>query len=458
MKKGIYPLKDKIEKMDIIGLGPTAFSRLGPEVILPNYHLLSLLESKEDKCLKKEVDIKSIYRFDHKRRGKSSTIEVLKSDKGKKFLKKFSQPILYLYWINTKTEAQLLQRKFRYIGSKLGEFSYLRNKIEFFDLLKKLKIDLPPHEIIRVDKLDYAELKNRYDKFVIQLAEKGGGRGTHFIFDEQDFNNFLLKIKNSKLKIRITKYIKGPSPSMTLCITSSGPIVAPLQYQLVSPKECTNPLQGKGCWSGHDWTNSNFPRAIQKQAYSMGQKIGEDLAGKYFGILGIDLLFDEAEQKLYPTECNPRLTGSFPVYPFVQEEKNEPQIIYYHILANLFSNEPIDTQEITKMIGGEKEGSQVLLYNRENKDLEIKSDVECGVYKIEGDELIFTRGGYRLKDIKGENEIIISDGMLFKGKIYRPKRKICRLLTKKGVLADNRRELNNWAKNVVEKIYKMLES
>lgn len=454
-----YPFRDLLCQKNIIGVGATAFSRLGLSSFLPNYEVLCLKKSDEDKEIKKDFSFFQVsYNFEE-RKHFSTILNILDSPEGENFLKKIKDPVLYLYFANRSVERFLKKKKIKFIGTATSKFFNLRSKVGFYKLLARLGVKILPHLYLKKSELDFKKLHSKLGGFVLQRETRGGGKGTIFVFSKDDFKKGLYKFqKLSEEKIlRATKYISGTSPSMIMCITSSGVIYSPLQYQIISPKNYVSPKLGQGQFAGHDWSSSEFSLEVQRQAREVAQKLGNYLKGKYRGILGIDFVLDEKKEELYPIECNPRLLGSFPAFPMIQERQNEPQILYFHFLANLFPDLKIDVEKINQQISKKKKGAQIILNNRQEAELEVKRSLKTGVYNFKENQLNYLRPGYSIVDLKNEEEFIITDGLLSAGTIINKYRKICRVLTLAKILDNDKINLNSWICRILDKIYQRVE-
>lgn len=454
-----YPLRDLLCKKNIVGVGATAFSRLGPSSFLPHYRILTLKKSDEDKEISKDVSFSKITYDPEKRRHYSTILEILDSPEGEKFLKSIDNPILYLYFANRSVEKFLKKKKIDFIGTATSQFFNLRSKVGFYQLLDKLKIKTPPHLYLQKKDLNYQKLHSRFGDFVVQRETRGGGKGTIFVFKEEDLKKGLYKFQKlaEEKLLRVTKYVVGTSPSIIICVTSAGAIHSPLQYQVLSPKGYVNPRLGQGQFVGHDWSSSDFSLEVEQQAEEIAKKLGEHLKRKYRGILGIDFILDEKNKKLYPIECNPRLLGSFPVFSMIQEREKEPQILYYHLLANLFPQVEVEVEKINQKISKQKQGGQIILNNRQEDEFTIKKSLQAGVYNLKKGELNYLRPGYSIVGLKDKQEFILTDGILSSGTLIKKYRKICRLLTLAKILDDDKINLNPKIRAILDKIYQRVE-
>ncbi|TSC90775.1 MAG: Biotin carboxylase-like protein, partial [Candidatus Berkelbacteria bacterium Licking1014_96] len=201
----------------------------------------------------------------------------------------------------------------------------------------------------------------------------------------------------------------------------------------------------------------DFSAKVQKQAQEIAQKLGSHLKGSYRRILGIDFVLDEKKEELYPIECNPRLLGSFPVFSMIQEREKEPQILYFHFLANLFPEIKVEVDKINQQMAKNKKGGQIILNNRFERELIIKKSLQAGVYNFAKNKLNYLRPGYLMSDLKNKNEFILTDGLLSAGVVIKEYRKICRLLTLAKILDSDKIKLNPSTCAILDKIYQRVE-
>jgi hypothetical protein len=252
------------------------------------------------------------------------------------------------------------------------------------------------------------------------------------------------------------------------CVTRHGIISTCPQYQLIDIPQLYNPQKGSGLFCGHDWSSSNFSEHILNQAYCSVQKIGEyfKILG-YRGIFGIDFVLDKNTDELYVTECNPRLLGSFPTLTMAQLQNNEPPIIAFHLLEYLNIDYEIDIASINNLMRQPKRGAQMFLHNLTGSWAKSHRRVGAGVYKLQKRkfsifnfqfsnkyDLVFIRQGYLLKHLKHKDEFILTDGVLQEKSAYSPNRRLCRIITKRGVLSKDKKTLTPWARRVAEAVHK----
>jgi len=459
----------------IFGVGVYAFDRIGLEGIVPNYRLIALRYSRDTKIIEKDIPILSLEKgmgIKHLNIPRNST-SILEHARTKKYLAKFKNPAVIVYKASSKMERICRENNWTLVAPpvKFGK-KLLEDKIKFRKILEEIGVPPPPGEVLPAKNLDFYKLKTKYGlPFVLQHPRRGGGKGTFFIRSQDDWRTAIKKLHVqeiegeeivediSGLEVIVAKYISGPSPSITGCVTRHGILYTYPQYQLIDIPELYNPQKGSGLFCGHDWSSSKFSEDALKQIYSSVEKIGEYFqALGYKGIFGVDFVLDDppagGNQGLYITECNPRLLGSFPVLTMAQLANNEPPILAFHLLEYLDINYELDIEGINKLMRQPKRGTQMFLHNLTGSWARSHKRVRAGVYRRNDGERKFLRPGYSFKHLKNKGEFVLTDGVLQKKAHYSPNRRLCRIITNRRVLSKNKKQLTPWAKLVAETTYK----
>lgn len=454
-------------KQPIVGVGVTAFNRLGMETLLPQYRIVCLRYGKDTPHIEKDVNVYSLERgrpARHLKCRRNSTA-VLLNRRTQKFLKNIHpKPALIFYKTTEKIYKTCRANGWTMIGNppKYGKKT-IENKVFFRGILDQCKIELIPGETSNLSQLDFTTLNQKYGpRFVIQLPDRGGGKGTFFINSQDDFlaciNHDRVKKYQSPPDVVVTKFIHGPSPSLTACVTHEGIISTNLQYQLLDIPELWNLKKGSGLFSGHDWTQSNFSPHVEKQGTSYALKIGEHLANLgYRGIFGLDMLLDQETEKLYVVECNPRLLGSFPCLPMVQYTNGEPPILGFHVLEFLNHDYHLDVASVNAAMRRHKTGTQMILHNLTYKFARNMAETPAGVYRYHKGKFVFERPGYHFRHLKTMDEFFIADGVPVENSKLTPNQRLFRAMTLRGVLDLKTNKLNQWGHAVATWLYQQLK-
>jgi len=457
-------------KTPVFGVGVYAFDRIGLEDIVPDYRLIALRYSRDTKIIEKNIPVLSLEKgmgTKHINIPRNST-SVLEHARTKEYLANFKNPAVVVYKSSSKMERICRENNWTLVAPQVrfGK-KLLEDKVKFRKILEEIGVPPPPGEVLPAKSLDFYKLKTKYGlPFVLQHPRRGGGKGTFFIKSQDDWHNAVKKLHIqeiegeeviediSNLEVIVAKYINGPSPSITGCVTRHGTMSTYPQDQLIDIPELYNPEKGSGLFCGHDWSSSKFSEDVLKQIYSSVEKIGKYFHSLgYKGIFGVDFVLDEKTQKLYITECNPRLLGSFPVLTMAQLANNEPPILAFHLLEYLDIDYELNIESVNRLMRRPKRGTQMFLHNLTGSWARSHKRVRAGVYRLNAGELKFLRSGYSLKHIKNKDEFILTDGVLQKKSHYSPNRRLCRILTKRRVLSRDKKRLTPWAKLVAETTY-----
>ncbi|MEE9323786.1 MAG: ATP-grasp domain-containing protein [Candidatus Aenigmarchaeota archaeon] len=449
----------KGEKRNVIGIGLSAFNRIGPEKFIPDYQIVCLSNGQDLDLIKKDVKVFSVEKLKGKDvKTKRNSSSLLRMEIVKKFLSSFESPYLLFYNVTKKIKKICDEEKWNIIGNKMYE--EMDNKALLREILEKCGLPAVLGEICNLQEKGYSELKEKYgDKIVMQTFKGSGGRGTFFVRTRKNFEEARKNILNKGVsEVVVTKFIEGPSPSLMGCVTKHGILYTNLQYQLLDIPEVMNLGFGNGVFCGHDWTSSHdFPHEIQRQAYLYAGKIGEYLKSKgYKGIFGLDMVLDKKEGKIYVIEINPRLLGSFPAITMVQLKNSEPPLIMFHIMEFLNMDYEMDLEKINELIKKPKTGTQLILFNKWGKIVKNKGSLKAGVYNLNDGKLVYKRPGYRLEDLKSRDEFLLTANPPFENTLFKPHQRILRVITLHKIIDKKTYKINEWARNIAKAVYKEL--
>lgn len=464
-------------KFPIFGVGVYAFNRLGPEGFLDNYRILSLYHSKETELIKKDLPVFCLEEKIGKRLTPKNSSTLLSHPETQRYIQKHcpDYPPVILAYRSFKAMEKLAKRnKWRiavapyFFGKRLFE-----NKIRFRRILQKIGIPVPSGRIVPLPLKNshFYHFKKEFGlPFVIQYPTKGGGKGTFFIREETEFkkvrevlNSYFKDSKDKSLpQIIVAEYIKGPSPSITGCVTKFGILSTRPQYQICDISLLYSREATSGLFCGHDWSSSVFSKRILSQAKQIVEKVGNYFKRfHYQGIFGLDFVLDKKEERLYVTECNPRLLGSFPTLTMIQLEKGEPPIIGFHLLEYLAVPYEIDIKKINSQLWEKKEGAQMILHSPFNKKAIIQEELEAGIYQRTSNKqgttgLDFVRPGYNFSHLKNKKEFLFTEGLLKRKSLVQPYQRLVRIITKGRVLNENLDDILPETKSLIKLVFKKL--
>jgi hypothetical protein len=467
-------MKDLLKKLanykkPVIGIAVSAWTRTGPALLLPHYHIICLLETADLDAIRKKCRVRSFaknFSLDPYSLTKKNTASILKHPRVRRFLKSLAQPPSLLVYKSSKKVENVCQKMgIRILTSRSEIRDPFEDKKEFRFLGKKAGLRLIPGETLLINdfsQLKYQELRKKYGPdLVFQLPDYkvGGGIGTFFIRNQEDYQAALLFIKRRRqagkklVWINVTKMIEGTAASICSCVTRFGILSSLVQTQLVDIQEARAFAGRRGVWLGHDWGFKFFGPTIQKRAEKVAQTLGTYMAKLgYKGMFGIDLVIDK-EGQIWPVECNARYTGGFPLYSMMQAAYGEIPFDAFHLGEWLDLNYQVNLAQIQEQYRQPKLGAHLVLHNQEKKWVKVSGEVKGGVYQFKEGQLNWLRSGFAFQDIEKKEEFVLCDRAPRKGDILKPGDRLVRVLFKDKIAAACN-QLNDWAAKACRKIYK----
>ncbi|MBU1084830.1 MAG: hypothetical protein ABIJ43_03305 [Candidatus Beckwithbacteria bacterium] len=499
----------------VVGVGVTGFPRSGLAYLLPNYKILSLLETVDLKAIREKCEAVSVEKdLGGVMPEKFNTSGILEIKEVRDFLQRLNPCKLFLYKASVVTD-----RIVKEVGAKLlSTPGYIRkvfeNKKEFRVDASKAGLKIPKGVTLLIEDLTDAkweEFKEELgERLVFQLTDYtiGGGLGTFFIDNKEDLKEFrefverrrIIRVEAGQVIewVNVTERISGRQASMAGCATFYGTVACVLQNQIMDQPELAALAGRSGVWLGQDW-QVRFSKKAQLRAEEQVKKWGEYIYKKgYKGIFGLDLMVTN-EDEVYAIECNSRYTGAFPVLTMAQLANHEMPIDVWHLLEWMGVEYEMDIDEVQKVYREPKKGAFVLLHNLERKFVTPTRTVRSGVYKatlinhsfhrhsslIQRSEPVVTRlagpafagtlpsqparpiqrrliqveylrPGFSLLDIKSEDEFVLCDRVPTEDMVLKPAERMGRLIFNRRIVTD-KGELLDWTRGVVKAVYDKFE-
>lgn len=457
----------------IIGIAPNAWSRPVPAEFVKNYSIICHKNRSEMELVSRDMEVFCIEKeLSNIKLKKSNAKEMLLVPEVQQYVSSKQEPVWLLVYKSTKgVEEIAAENGWNIIGNAYEMKKPLENKKSFKESLVIAGIEPIPGETLLVDQLysiSFSDLQDRYgEKVVFQVAEMvaGGGTGTAFVETVDEFERFKEKvtIKREKLisiaHINAARYIDGIPTSIPVCVTQHGILVGRIQTQVLDIPEVRDLSEGSGLFCGHDWSFRQYDEDIQIQAQEIGRKYGEYVRTLgYKGILGLDILVDEVEKKVWPVECNPRFTDAFPVVSEMLLSHSLVPMDIFHILEHTNTPYEFDIEALNHAyLSTPLEGAQIILETKTESWMKVVDAPKAGVYRYTREAgLEFVRDGYRYEHLAEENEFLITEGVPFPDTVYKPGARLFRLVFKKGILKEPR-ELTDDAKAAILSVYNALK-
>ncbi len=342
----IDSLIEQMERVPILSLGITPYTRMIPGFFLKNYSIYVPQRSSDVDVMERYVRMHVLEDRDPKLAAKvHSTGYLLNSYAFKNFLASRRGPvILMLNSVNEKSIESAAALGCRLIGNPASTIERVTLKGDFRALVRERGLPSLPSATYERDAFLTMSFQKLWDAndgaFVLQRADKevGGNEGTFYIHTEEDFIRAMEAFAKDDTfaQMLVTPFIEGYSASMLGCVLPEGILSGPLQLQLIDVPESLHGVEGNGMFFGNDLGVSPWGTNSEKTAQEVVESLGEFLRGQgYKGVFGIDFLYDKNRDALYPNECNPRFTGSLALYSLMLLDENVPPLEFFHLLAHL---------------------------------------------------------------------------------------------------------------------------
>lgn len=347
--KNLEEVLRAFQKEDIIALGVTSYQRIIPAVFIPrrNYQVYCVKDSADIDLLRQYAFIYCLEERKPKVAAKvQSTGWLLKNYNFQAFLKSRQEPFKLLFYQTTPPIVDFLdEQKVPWIGNDPSTFEGVLHKEAFRATLKKLKLAHLPDWTLPKEEFfgkTFEELFRRWQKpVVVQPGDYEISGSTMFVHTAEDLEAAKRKFSSGDKfdrvrAIKLSPFILGDALSMLGCVTEAGVLTSTLQLQLIDVPESLHGYPGAGTFFGHDWGCRPWSESSEADAQVIVELIGEWLGKRgYRGIFGIDFIYDNKKDKLYPIECNPRFTGAIPVISMTQLVGGAPPIDFFTLASYL---------------------------------------------------------------------------------------------------------------------------
>lgn len=324
---------------------------------------------------------------------------------------------------------------------------------EFADLIR-----MPEYVIKHVAELDkataYHDLREEFGEFVLQDEESYGSKGTFLVKNHDDYVAAVkaLKKQYSGRSIVVSKYIAGDVHSTQVCITKYGIFTAGVQKQLMNSKYlCNSKLEGAAKWCGGE-LGDDYPDIVQHQVQEIATIVGSELSSHgYKGIFGIDLIITP-ENEVYAIEINARQTGySFLISDMQLKQGKIPFMLLHALELGNFDYEVKDLDALPSTGRYKKPVSYMIVNNPSEEPIEVTKYVRPGIYRLQGDKLVFEKEAYSIDQLKGENTMLILSRHS-EGSLVEPGKRVLKIIKAGKSIANA--DLNKKSQHVVAVVKK----
>ena len=426
--RGLAEVRDLFSSLkgNLVGVGMTAYSRIIPAEFLPSYQIIALRMTQDLAtirkktrvfCLEEEMGAPAEEGFNSARLlSHPLTRGLLKKIPGPKYL------LLYQSYPDLETlakkEGWVLLANRASLRMQLNERGFFRRMADALGLDRLPGQEYPVEEIYH---RDYEYWPGKVGpEFVVHLPEirQGGGKGTFFVHTFRDYQALRVKLKEGVwrgyriTRVSIEKFVEGIAVSLALCLTRHGILLSGLQRQLIDLPHCKG-IPENGVFCGHSWGDSPWPDSLEDEAKRQAKQIGSYLKSLgYKGILGIDFLVTKDRKHIYPLECNPRLTGAFPMLSQLHLQNEAIPMDVFHILEFLGTPYQMDPLFLNDRYARPVRGSHIILFRLQNEISAGERPPLAGLYEgsPDGETFLFMKEALDYRGFRNNQQFILTDG------------------------------------------------
>lgn len=241
----------------------------------------------------------------------------------------------------------------------------LDDKLNFFRLLQQLNLNTIPSLEVDMAEIMHEKISKKLDTpYVIKLRVGASGGQTYMVKNREDFMK--LKILLGKQTVVASKYIIGYSMNINGFINNDIHLTQP-SFQLIGIPECSS---GEFAYCGNDFgAFLALDPHIKGDIFATTKTIGNYMKKiGYYGVFGIDFIYDIKDKILYALEINPRMQGSTPLLTRYQTSKRMKTLIHLYS-----KNISLDQNSIPV--------SFILLHNISDTVKKIQTYYASGIYQ-----------------------------------------------------------------------------
>lgn len=356
-----------------------------------------------------------------------------------------SQVNIYCYHSFTVLEDLAQEYKHIHIYSSSAVLrAMLDDKLNFISILNKL--DLP--EILSfsdtIDNLSFEEVADKVGlPLVLKLKVGASGGQTYFVSTQEDF----LKLQQAlgQETVIVSPFISGPSFNINGFIGREDVYLDQPSLQIIGVPECST---GKFTYCGNDFvTFYKHHQYVADELRRVAVKLGcymKELG--YYGIFGVDFIYNLRDKVLYALEINPRMQGSTALLARYQLVNKASRLEELYVTET----EPLQMAENV-------DAAFILLHNLSSARLTIETHFATGTYSF-----AYVQGKLKLTYLSDttifptqKNEILIL-GCPPKGTVIEPGAGIMRIEFGSAILGKKGTHLKKLFATLATDMYNML--
>jgi predicted ATP-grasp superfamily ATP-dependent carboligase len=352
---------------------------------------------------------------------------------------------IYCYHSFSVLEQQAREYKHIQVHSSSIELrDRLDDKLQFIEVLNTLNLPKISSFSDNMNKLNFSEVAAKFRlPLVIKLKVGASGGQTYFVSTNDDFIKLQQALSNDT--VIVSEYISGPSFNINGFIGRENVYLDQPSLQIIGVPECS---AGRFTYCGNDFVSFHkYHQDIADEIKQVAEKLGWYMKNLgYYGVFGVDFLYNLKDEVLYPLEINPRMQGSTALLARYQLANKAPRLVELYVSETkpFHSAEPVDA-------------SFILLHNLSQERLTIENSFASGIYRfaLSQGKLELTYLGDKIVFPTHKNELLVL-GCPQKGTVIEPGAGIMRIEFGSAILNKKGSHLKKPYSKIANHMYNML--
>ena len=366
----------------------------------------------------------------------SSLVEAYEGTLGpqiREFLSQGDKPQYIIPYRSTEFLGQLAEQaegRLHILANPVEIKTRFDDKVLFRRRAVEAGIGVPPGEVVALGDLGAKELEEFGPVMIISERIGSSGNQTHLIDSapalSQKRDELIEKLGPDALVI-VTAFLTGPALGAAGVICNGKPRMSHPSVMFTGIPGCS---MHRFDYAGSDYAayrqvSRESRRKIEEATLKFGDWIAE--AG-YRGIYGVDFIVHRNEP--YAIELNPRVLGTTQLMTELEEiHCNAPTTTYWHLAEFLDRSDDIDAHPDLLADLGQPDlsGFQILIRNTSAHRVKIGHSLAPGIYSLKKKSPELIRNGHRLREVQGQDEVLVTCSPPAKGTIVEPRGTFCKL-------------------------------
>jgi hypothetical protein len=329
--------------------------------------------------------------------------------------------------------------------------AWLNDKSHFLDALETLGLPRIRGRWIRLPETRYAELASEMGSpFVVQTARGMSGSGTAFIASEGDCAEASARFGDRP--VRAAPDLGDLSLNINALATEENVVVSCPSLQLTGLA-----MLGarRGMYCGNDFVAAaKLPGRVSTSVVEQTSRIGRWLSSLGFrGLFGLDFVIDQATDRAYAVDLNPRWQGSTTALTLAEAKAGRLPLAAAELAWRLGAIGEADLRRSSSLFLEPVAAAHISLRSGTSGRAVVSGEVRPGVYSS---GLVFRKSGFELSDLSTSEELLVTGGVPRPGATMGPGAHVLRVACERQVLDLATLQPLPWCAPTVRGLYQAL--